>query len=84
MKARMSKEAFKFYKMIERRIHIAKREGDDFVEIMMNEETFDMVVSEVLPKLLEHQYKVEFYYNPILYCDNTYGDYCLTITYFNE
>lgn len=78
----MTKEAFKFMKMIERRIHIAQREGDDEVEIMMNKETYDMFVKEIMSKLLEKQYTLQLYYNPILFGDNLHGDYQLIVKEF--
>ena len=80
----MTKEAFKFMKMIERRIHIAQREGDEEVEIMMNKETYELFSKEVLVKLLEKQYVVQLYYNPILFGDSLFGDYQLIVKGFNE
>lgn len=82
--ARMSKEAFKFFKMIERRIHIAKREGETNVELMVSEETYKMIKDEVLDNLLEKQILVEFYYNPILFGDNLDGDYRVKILWDEE
>ena len=78
----MTKEAFKLMKMVERRVHIAKREGDEEVEIFMNQETFDIFNKEVLPKLLEKQFTLQLYYNPIVFADNLYGDYQLIVKDF--
>ena len=78
----MTKEAFKFMKMVERRIHIAKRECEEEVEIMMNKETYELFAKEVLPKLLEKNYVIQLYYNDVIFADNLYGDYQLIVKGF--
>ena len=63
-------------------VEIAKREGEEEVEIFMNQETFDIFNKEVLPKLLEKQFTLQLYYNPIVFADNLYGDYQLIVKDF--
>ena len=78
----MTKEAFKLMKMVERRVHFAKREGDEEVEIFMNKEQFELFNNEVMIKLLEKQLTLQLYYNPVLFADNMYGDYQLIVKDF--